>query len=182
MPKWLTRTNTSSWLAIISLSLLLPGIVFALDSDKQEKTYLYADQAEINKQTGIGVYTGNVKVDRGTTHVTGDKIITHSSKDNKITRIIIHAGKHQRAHFESKTNLNKPPLIAEADLIKYFPQKHYALLIGNAKARQGNDSIDGPYLKYDTEGEVLTAMNKPGKKGQAGRTTIIIEPDDIKSK
>lgn len=162
---------------LLALCLALPLIGFAeLPSDKTAKLYITSDTADLNKSTGISIFIGNVKVNHGSTHVTADKLTTYSDKKNQIVKAIAEGENGNLATYQTMTDPNKPPLNATALVIQYFPQQHYVILIGQANAVQGKDSISGPRLEYDVAKQILLSKTIPGTSN--GRTTIVIQPSD----
>jgi len=169
-------------LIVISLFILVLAqtTAFALPSDNQAKMYIVSDTAEINRLTGIGIYTGHVAITRGTTHITSDKLTTYNDKSDQIKKAIAVGHQGKRAEYRTLTSKDKPILIAKAITITYFPQKHYVILTGDAAVSQGKDYITGPHLEYDLAKQILiTKKSKQTKKSQ--RTTIVIQPSDFSS-
>lgn len=146
-----------------------------IPSDKTAKMYITSDYAELSKSTGVSIFTGNVKVDRGSTHLTADKLTTYSNQKNQLIKIIAESTGNGLATYETLTAVNKPPLEASAQMIQYDPQKHYVILRGKAFVKQGADSISGPQLEYDITKQLL--VSKTVTKSNTGRTQIIVQPD-----
>jgi lipopolysaccharide export system protein LptA len=149
-----------------------------IPSDQTAKLYITSDSAELNKSTGISIFLGNVKVDHGTTHVTCDKLTTYSDKNNHVVKAIAEGENGNLATYQTMTDPNKPVLNAKAEVIQYFPQRHYVILIGQAYVIQGTDSVAGPRLEYDLKNQVLITKTVPGTS--TGRTQIVIQPNDLK--
>lgn len=169
---------------LLSLSLfilLIPSISVALSSDQTKKLYIRSKTANINRTTGIGVFIGDVVIDQGTTHVTGDKVITYNDKNNKLKQVTIIGLNGHFAHYKTLTELKKPPLYATARTIKYYPKSHYVILIKDGHIKQGTDSIDGQHLEYDIQKQVLNSTAITKTNGKNSRTTIIIQPDGSSS-
>ncbi|MBY0545129.1 MAG: lipopolysaccharide transport periplasmic protein LptA [Gammaproteobacteria bacterium] len=163
---------------LLALICLLPLFALAeLPSDKTAKLYIVSDNAQLNKATGISVFSGNVKVDHGSTHVTADKLTTYSDKNNQVIKAIAEGANGNFATYQTMTDPKKPPLNAKALIIQYFPQQHYVILIGQAVVTQGPDSITGPQLEYDLKNQILITKNN-GSMG-SGRTKIVIQPNDV---
>lgn len=160
---------------ILCLSCLI-SISYALDSDQKQPLLISSDTADLNNQTGVGIYTGNVTIDQGSTHVRGNKVTSYS-ENNKITQVIVEGDKKTQARYESMVDPKKPPLIAIADTIQYFPDKNYAILLGHAYVQQGENSIAGEHLEYDLTNKILKSINTSSK--QAVRTHIVIDPNNL---
>ncbi len=168
----------NSLLGLLVILLSLPSLSYALDSDKNAKLYITADKADLNRSHGVGTFKGDVKIDRGTTHVRGLKVTTQADDKDQLTEVIVHGTKDKPATYETLPKEGKPILHAQALVIKYYPQQHYILLIGTAIAQQGADSITGPYLKYDSAKETLVALDPDSHHAaKPQRTTIVILPE-----
>ncbi|MCD6045407.1 MAG: hypothetical protein K0R48_570 [Gammaproteobacteria bacterium] len=168
-------TRVKRNLFILCLSCII-SVSYAVDSDQQQPLLIASDTADLNSQTGIGIYTGNVTIDQGSTHVRGDKVTSYS-ENNKITLVVAEGDKKKQARYENTVDPNKPPLIAIADIIKFFPQKNYAILLGHAYVQQGENSIAGEHLEYDLTNKILKSINAPNTK--AVRTRIVIDPNNL---
>lgn len=169
-------------LAIISLSSVLGASLFAvhsfaLPSDAQAKMYISAQSAQVDKLTGDSVYIGDVTIDRGTTHVTCDKL-TVKSVNGKAVLLTAYGNPNKLAHYQTKTDINKPVLDAYALVLKYYPPQHVMELIGQGHVTQGNNQINGPHLQYDVKNKMLVALKDDTQA--SGKTTFIIDPDEVK--
>ncbi|MFN7097125.1 MAG: lipopolysaccharide transport periplasmic protein LptA [Gammaproteobacteria bacterium] len=164
---------------LLLLLFIVPKISFAeIASDQTAKLYITSDSAELNKSTGISTFTGNVKVDHGTTHVTCDKLTTYSDNQNHVVKAVAEGENGNLATYQTMTDPQKPVLNAKAEVIQYFPQRHYVILIGQAYVIQGKDSVAGPQLEYDVKNQVLITKTVPG--AATGRTQIVIQPNELK--
>lgn len=161
---------------ITLLLCMFASTTFALPSDNFKKLYISSDTASINRTTGISIYTGNVDITRGTTHIISDKLTTYSDKHDNIQKAIATGSPDKLASYQTLTAKDKPIMVAKAITITYFPQKHYVILDGNASVTQGVNSITSPHLEYDLQKQILITKNKPETKK---RTTIIIQPNEL---
>ena len=161
---------------LIFIFMLLSPIVTQAEipSDKQAKLYINADQANLNKSTGISIFTGHVVLDHGSTHVTCDKLTTYSDKAGKLNKAIAESLTDQLATYETMTDIDKPPLQAKAKRIEYYPDRHYVILLQHAYVVQGQNSIIGEHLEYDIKNQLL--ITKPADNSPNARTQIIIQP------
>lgn len=151
--------------------LLITSLCFALPEDRTQVMQLRAGSAELDQKAHHGIYTGDVELDQGTTHIRAASAVTESNLKNQLIRAVIQGNKTAQAHYWTTATTDKPPLHAYADTIYYYPERHTIELIGNARVEQGSDSFSAPKISYDTlQQHVIT--NSDGKK----RTTIIIHP------
>lgn len=159
------------YLSIKSMVLMLIGFMFAtnavaLPTDRQQKLILKSAAASLNIETGISVYRGNVTVDQGTTHLLADTLTLHTNKQNELTAATA-IGKP--AHYRTIPRLGKPEFHADADMIEYYPDKNLIILIGNAIAKQENNTYRGPRIEYNTALQTVVSPESPH-----GQTTIVI--------
>ena len=155
----------------ILLTLLITNLCFALPDDRNQTMQFSADSADLDQQVHRGIYTGNVQLDQGTTHIRSAQAITEGNSNNQLLKAILKGNQESQAHYWTLTATEKPPLHAFADTIYYYPERHTIELIGHARVEQGNDSFSAPNINYDTLQQHVTS-NSNGKE----RTTIIIHP------
>lgn len=151
----------------------------ALPEDSLAKLYITAQSANINRQTGIGVYEGDVSVTRGSTHLTAAKLTTYTDKQDKMIKAVAEGTAENRAIYTTLLQTDKPILIAKAEVITYLPPTHYIIMDGNAEVSQGKDFIQSPHLEYDLIKQILLTKNDTNMK--KNRTTIVIQPGDFTS-
>ncbi len=152
--------------------LACPSISLALPEDKSKLLQVKADFADINQETHNGSYNRHVELDQGSTHLRADNAQTKANQKNKLILAIANGNKNEQAHFWTLTDINKPPLHAYANIIRYFPNKHLIELEGNARVEQGKDSFSAPKISYDTLHKHVVS-NAQG----LAQTIIIIHPE-----
>lgn len=167
-------------LSLLSIYSLASVAEFQLQPSNTEKLFVSSETAEINRQSGIGVYVTDVTIDQGDTHVTGDKATTHDDETGKLKEVIIESSSKQLAHYRTLVEEGKPELHAKAKTIKYYPQKNYIVLIGTASIVQGEDTIRGTQLEYDINKQVLKSHQQAKNGNPPSRTTIVIDPNQSK--
>ena len=143
---------------------------WTLTSDQLQPYHMQADQFIYNYKQHTMFYEGNVHAQQGSTQVTSDNAVVYTSKKNNIITLIIATG--QPAHYSTLPDKGDNRLFAEANTIKYFPQKNQVLLLMNAKVTQGKDLFTGPHIWYDVSKRVVISTNPQGQ----GETTVVIEP------
>ena len=143
--------------------------VLALDTDKLKTAKFISDAFQNNNKTGISIFTGHVKMTQGSTQLLANKVIVHSNKNNKISRVIA-TGK--RAEYNTLPKQGDKILVAKANTIDYYPQLGKVILIGDANVTQGNNSFSGPHIVYNVTQQVVISDARKGS-----RTTIFIKQD-----
>ncbi|GGI81028.1 lipopolysaccharide transport periplasmic protein LptA [Legionella impletisoli] len=156
----------------VFLSLFISCISFALPDDREKTLYLRANKADINQATHKGIYTGDVELDQGSSHLRAAFAITQGNESNQLIKAFAKGDTHAQAHFWCLTAHNKPVLHAYADKIYYYPNKHIIELVGNAKVSQGENTFQAPTILYNVEQQhVIT------KRSGNQRTSITIYPE-----
>jgi len=160
----------------LALALYILSIsIFALPSDREQTLHIFANSSFFNYKTGIDIYEGDVKVDQGSTHLTGDRLITKKNAKRKIISAIAY-GIKKRAIFKTEPKSGDKPLIAMAKIIKLYPETSLVMLEEDVNVAQGENSFHGPIIIYNMKDQVVSIP--PSKNGRA---TIIINPKPLKS-
>lgn len=157
--------------ALIALCFFSLHSSYALPEDRNQVAHISADTADLNQQTHRGEYEGDVQFDQGTSHLRSNKVITLGNEKNELIFATAFGSKAELAHFWEQTALDKPPLHAYAEEIRYYPLKHLIELIGHARVVQGEDSFAAPSIRYDTLKQQVITQAKNNE-----RTEIIIHP------
>lgn len=167
----LKRFYQLGYIAQFTGLFLLTSLSYALPEDRQQILQMRADQADINQETHLGVYINHVEVDQGSTHLRAAHATTEVNQKNQLTKAVAKGDDKEQAHFWTLTDVDKPPLHAYANIIRYFPERHLIQLEGNARVVQGDDSFSAPTIDYDTLHQHVVSKTE----GQ-GQTVIIIHP------
>jgi lipopolysaccharide export system protein LptA len=146
--------------------------LYALTADKEKIMHVLADTADLNQKKHMGTYTGHVALTQGTSNIRAHFAKTRGDMNNQLTLAIAKGHDGTQAHYWTQTDPNKPPFHAWADIIRYYPLRHFIELIGHAKVQQGDNSMQAAKISYDTiEQHVIT-------HGDAhNRMNIIINPE-----
>jgi len=131
--------------------------------------YISADASNIDRQTGIGIFTGNVKLVRGPNTLNTPKLTLYFDKHDELIKGIAEG---KGTTFQSIRDPKKPPFVATADVMQYYPATNEIYLVGNAKAVQGSNTYASPTIHY--------LIDKDTVVSHKGRTTIVIEPNTLK--
>jgi lipopolysaccharide export system protein LptA len=160
-------------ICLICILFLFSQYCFALSTDKQQIIKLSANSADINQESHKGIYTTDVSLDQGSTHLRANRAITHTDSGNKLIKAIIFGNHQFQAHFWTLIDEKKQALHAYADSIYYFPEKHLIQLNGNARVEQGSDSFSAPQIDFDTLNQHVVSRSNHRKQ-----TVIIIHPEN----
>ena len=143
-----------SWLA--ALVLLASGAVaHALSTDSDQPISILADQAEHNDATRMTIYRGNVVIDQGTLHITGDNVTINFDADDEVTKITtVGAPAHFRQLPDGDTNYRK----AWARQMEYFPEQDLIMLSGEALYEKDGSQVQADRLVYDSRNSRFKAL------------------------
>lgn len=145
----------------------------ALPEDSKQVVHLEAGTADLNQQTHRGVFTDNVNLVQGSTHLSAAQVITVGNIKNQLIEAILKGNITMQAHYWTLTTPNKPSVHAYADTIYYYPEKHRIKLVGHARVEQDKNSLSAAVIIYDTEQQHVITQSEG-----TTRTTIIIYPEN----
>ncbi|MES9846139.1 MAG: lipopolysaccharide transport periplasmic protein LptA [Candidatus Sedimenticola sp. PURPLELP] len=155
------------WL-LLSLMLALPGLGFALESDKDQPIYIESDSVDFDDDKGIAVYKGSVELTQGSIRVTADKITVTQSKDKESDRILA-TGKP--VTYKQDTDGGKGAIRARMKRMEYDSNSEILHMIGDAVLSQGKDTFKSDRINYDRAKAVVKA-GASAKGKQRVRVTI----------
>ncbi|MGE0858113.1 MAG: lipopolysaccharide transport periplasmic protein LptA [Gammaproteobacteria bacterium] len=162
------------------LCLLLAGPAYALSTDTQQPVQIEADFAELDDEEHTTVYIGNVIVDQGSIHMTGDRLRVNFTENKELKDAYLEG---RPATFK-QTPDNDDDVHGQALQIEYHAQQSLLKLIEKARVTQGERLFEGHRINYDTKRSLITARSaradKADKdsrsKADSGRVRIIIPP------
>ena len=157
---------------------LLPALLYALPSDRDQEIRIKADEAEINEVDGYSVYRGNVTFDQGTIRISADQIEVLVA-DSEIIEIIASTNPTSTAlaHYQQQPESDEGIVYADAREITYYAQEERLNMIGQAKLRQTDDRFSGELLKYDVKKGTVSLIGKTSPEaGTSERVEILLSP------
>ena len=163
--------------SLLGILLLLPTLVFALPSDREQPIKIESDSADIDNKKGVSVYRGDVVMTQGSTRITGDVITVYS--DNEQVRQIVAEGFKQRAYYEEEQPDAKGTLQAWGHTIDYKVVNEKIQLVRQAQLVQKGDSFKGERIDYDLKQQKVNATGVQNQKGE-GRVQMVIQPRNEK--
>jgi len=159
---------------VILIILSCSNLLYALPDDREKPVHITADSSTFDYKTGTNTYEGNVKVDQGSTHLTADRVITHTNAHHKLQEAEA-IGIKQLAEYTTLPKPGEVVLHAKAKVIKFFPIESTVTLENDVIVTQGENSFHGPVIIYNMKNQTVSA---PASK--SGRTTIVIDPNKLK--
>ena len=169
-------------LRLVALVLLASGTVaHALSTDSDQPISILADRAEHNDATRITIYRGNVVIDQGSLHITGDTVTINFDAHDEVTKITTVG---EPAHFRQLPDGDTSHRKAWARQMEYFPEQDLIMLSGEALYEKDGSRVQADRLVYDSRNarfKALTDAAGPGDDDQAtgkkpDRVRIQIKP------
>ena len=168
-------------LAALLLASVTP--VHALSTDSEQPISIVADAAEHDDARRITNYRGNVVIDQGSLHITGDTVTVNFDAHDRVTKITsVGAPAHFRQLPDGDTGHRK----AWARQMEYFPEQDLIMLSGEARYEKDGSRVQADRLVYDSLNArfkaLMDAAARPaGDDGQAAgkkpeRVRIQIKP------
>lgn len=157
--------------AVFLLVFAFSSNAIALTSDSTKPINIQADSAEINDDTGISTYSGNVKITQGSTVLTGDTVILETA--NKKVKKIIAKGK--LSTFKQTTDDGRK-IDAEAEKMVYSITGNKIVLTKNAKLTEAGNTFASDKITFYTDKEIVTAGSSSGND----RVNITVFPETEK--
>lgn len=170
--------NFNSALLVVLAVMAVP--CRALSTDPQQPVQIEADFAELDDEEHTTVYIGNVVVDQGSIHMTGDRLRVNFTENKDMKDAYLEG---RPATFK-QTPDHDEDVHGQALKIEYHAEQSLLNLIEKARVTQGERLFEGHRINYDTKKSIITARS--ARAGQAdkdqhpkegsGRVRIVIPP------
>jgi lipopolysaccharide transport protein LptA len=156
--------------------ILLSKTILASPDDSIPLT-IQSDSLSVNYGTQEGVYVGNVVVDQGTRHLTGDHIhLTRDPALNQFSEIHAFGSSDAQAYIELIPKPGDAQVKGNSDEIIYHPILHTVIFKGKVELDQAGRVYHGPIATYDLETGMI---NSP--PSNEGRVQMLLPPGENKS-
>jgi lipopolysaccharide export system protein LptA len=169
----------------LAVCLFLAGPAQALESDRNQPVSIDADNMEIDMQTGVRTYTGNVVVTQGTLVIRGDKIVVRYNEG--LVKDATSYGKP--ATFKQRPDGKDEDVKGRAPKMYLDKVANKLFMYEDAVLVQGKDTIHGKEIVYNITTNKMTVKSgrqkatpstaKAGSEVQtteSGRARIVIQP------
>ena len=178
------RARRTRWrLAAALLLLAAVAPAHALSTDSDAPISILADRAEHNDATRTTIYRGNVVIDQGSLHLTGDTVTINFDAEDQVTKV---TSVGAPAHFRQLPDGGTDHRRAWAKRMEYFPEQDLIVLAGDARYEKDGSRVLADRLVYDSLNArfkaLMDATGAPaGGEGQGAdktreRVRIRIEP------
>lgn len=162
------RLNSGRW--FISLLLCcLPWLAWALASDQHQPIYMEADSVDIDEESGLSIYVGNVQVTQGTMRLLADKVTVYRV-EKEIERIVAEG---KPVKYRQQMDNDSQEVQGQAQTMEYFVTDERLYLIGEALLTQGRDNFRSDRITYFRHRSLVKAgASAKGKE----RVRAVINP------
>lgn len=149
-----------TWLALALGAAFAPPIQ-ALSTDKDQPIEVEADSAELDDARNVSIYRGNVIVDQGSVHMTGDLMTVYQTEDDELETLIMEGRPATYRQLPDGSTVNDE---AEALRMEYHELKNLVILIDQVRVLQGDVRMSADRVEYDTQLSKVKAWSNPGKQ------------------
>ncbi|HED32612.1 MAG TPA: lipopolysaccharide transport periplasmic protein LptA [Gammaproteobacteria bacterium] len=153
---------------------------WARSADNNAPVHIEADQMEMREKEDISIYTGDVKITKGSIKITGDRIYIQN-KNGALHSIKIDGSP---ATFYQLNDLNEA-ISAQSHKMEYLANEGKLELKKNAVLEKNKNRFSSEHIVYDTLKDVVRAGQADAGSSQNGspnntqppRVKITIHPD-----
>ncbi len=139
----------------------------AAKADRKEPIKVQADKKVTRYQEGTSVYTGNVVIDQGSLHATGDRATLYL-EDDELVRAVLEG---EPATFRERDE-EGDWIEGEALTADYRTAEDTVVLTDEAWLKRRGDEIRSDHITYDLATEEVEA----GEEGGESRVEMTLQP------
>lgn len=158
---------TSALLFLGIMTGLMTPVAFAAKADRSKPIDVSANEKVTDYKQGTSIYTGNVVINQGSLHATGDKATLYV-QNGQLVRAVLVGNPATFQELDDKGQLVK----GSANDANYLAQQQKIILTGNAKLDRQGDTLSSQQITYDMNAEVVKAGGKAG----GDRVHVVIQP------
>ncbi len=163
-------------LKLALLGLLFTSSAHALGTDSDAPVHIEADQVEMHEKEGISIYSGHVRITKGSIKISGERI-TIKNRNGRLHLILILG---EPATF-SQLNDQGEEISARSMRMEYRADNGLLELKEDAQLVKNQNRFNSAHIIYDTQKDIVTAGQEAQKDSQeAPRVQITIQPDKSK--
>ena len=150
-----------------ALATGLTSPAFAAQADRSQPIKVQADKKVTKYQEGTSVYTGDVVIDQGSLHATGQRATLYL-EDGQLVRAVLEGRPATFRERDDQGNLVE----GEANEADYRTADGNVVLTGEAWLKRSGDEIRSDRITYNLDSEVVEA----GETGGGSRVEITLQP------
>ena len=154
--------------------------VEALSTDSAQPIDIVADRAEHDNPRRVAIYRGNVVIDQGSLHITGDTVTVVFDGHDDVAKMITVG---VPAHFRQLTDGDASHRKAWARRMEYFPGYDLIVLFGEARYEKDGNDITADRLVYDSLNARFKALTAaPDAPADGAGDTAGTKPERVRIK
>lgn len=155
---------------LILSTLFLSSYTLALPL-KKAPYYFVSDALTYNSKSHTLTYTGHVKIDHGTTHLTGDKVILYTTTKNKLKEILAFG---HPATYNGISQKDKRKVSANARKLIDMNIAQMIYLDGHAHLLRNRNTISAAHIIYDKNKDIAHTRGDHTQR----QTHIVVMPQN----
>ncbi len=155
-------------LVYIAFLLALPLNASALLTDSAQPATLDADEFDLDFQTGVRTYRGNVVYQQGSIRLTADEIVAYF-RDGNLSKAV---ARGNPARFKQRPDNKPSDVVGTAQTIELDQVANIITMTKKATVTEGDNTISGAQITYNMTTEkakVVQGKSKP--RTQPAQTT-----------
>jgi len=157
-PTHIARLALACQLGLAGLSAgALPSLAQAAQADRTQSVKVQADKKVTRYQEGTSVYTGDVVIDQGSLHATGERATLYL-EEGELVRAVLEGNPATFRERDDEGNLVE----GEARNADYRTADREVILTGEAWLTRTGDRIRSDRITYDLADEVIEAGDDQG--------------------
>lgn len=164
-------------LKLAIFTLLFSSSTHAMKADRDAPAHIEADRVEMHEKKDYSIYTGNVKITKGSITLKGDTI-TIKNRDGNLHLITLEG---TPATFSQKNDLGEE-VSAESRNMEYRADSGLLELREDALLVKNKNRFSSAHIIYDTREDIIKAgHDNQVETTQPPRVQITIQPDNNKT-
>lgn len=149
---------------------------FSLE-DKNSPINIKSHALQINYGQNVAKYLGEVSVKQNRLTIKCETMTIYYGGEKSNSANVLKGTSIKKIEFDKNVVVSKDGKVAKGDTGVFNPVVHKITLSGNATLRDGESSLKGETVVYDTVKRLFNVHNnKPEKKG---RVKVVISEDQI---
>ena len=151
------------------------GQAHAERGDRDKPINLEADTVDVNDQTRVSTYQGNVRLTQGTLVISADKLVVVQDSEG----LSKGTATGKPAYFKQKRDGMDENIEGWAQRIEYDAKTEKLEMFTQARIKRGQDEVRGNYITYDGQTEayrVVGGRDGASETNPSGRVRAVIQP------
>lgn len=173
-------TNTIKFQIVMKSFIVLVLLLFSAPCFADAPISIQADlMTSVDKSQNI-VFTGNVDAKQGDIRIRSDKMTVYYKEKDDSSKTQKSSQEVEKIVCEGNVEITNEDWLGTSEVMHYYSQKSLVQLIGNAKAYQGQNMVQGARIHHNLDtgkSEVFrgdTTIDSEKPKEESGRVNMTI--------